>query len=167
MMISKTLASPFAGRVALAALGLGVTLLAGCASVSAPEQPLTVGVVEVDRILPKVSEYREASDKYESERAKLFSGLSPKASAAEVKQFMTAAKQREIEQSVEKWETFKIKFQDDTINKIRTSAATVAKDKKISLVLVSSPWRPLSQRMAVDITTDVLLDMQTSGRAAR
>lgn len=151
--------------LALALLGIG---LAGCnnASSSSP-QTFAVGVVDVERILPKLTEYNQAGDKYLNERKELFKGLSPKATKAEMDRFLTPEKRREIQQSEQKWEEYKAKLKDDTVEKVRASAAVVAKDKHLGLVLVTTPWKPLSQRMGVDVTTDVLIDMQNSGKAAR
>jgi Skp family chaperone for outer membrane proteins len=162
----------FIRGVAAAALGLACSVMGGCTSSSSTASSsaastFVVGVVDVERILPKIAEYNQAGDRYLRERSQLFKGLSPKATRAEADRFFTADKKREIQQAEQKWDEYKLKLQEETLDKVRQSATTVAKDKHLGLVLVSAPWRPLNQRMAVDITTDVLVDMQNSGHAVR
>lgn len=145
---------------------LSVALLAGCVSQAKQENrlPMVVGIVNVDLILPQLPEYREYSDKYQKERQELFKGMKPDPKS--LNSFMTPDKKKEIEKSVQKWDELKRKFLDQTMDKIRTAANKVARDKHIDIVLVNSPWFPVGERMAVDITTDVIIALKESGQAA-
>lgn len=146
-------------NVTKVALLLLLTLgLAGVGCVSQAQQlkpTLRVGIVNLDRVLPELPEYRQYSDQYLQERERLFKDLGndPKA----VEQYLKdSTKKQEIEQSIQKWDDTRRKFLDKVSDQVRVAANQVARDKQIDIVLVNAPWFPVNQRLAVDITTDVI-----------
>ncbi len=151
-----------------AGLGLGMALLAtmllgGCVSHARQENrlPMVVGIVNLDRVLPELPEYREYSEEYLRERSTLFKGLKP---GQDMKAFLTKPKQQEIEQSYQKWDEKKRKFLDQTMDKVRVAAQQVSREKRIDIVIVNAPWYPVSERMAVDITTDIIIALKEAGK---
>jgi Skp family chaperone for outer membrane proteins len=147
---------------------LAISLLAG-GCVSRAQQrdgrlPMLVAIVNVERILPELPEYREYSEKYMQDREKLFDGLPSVSDEQKLKAFLSDSKRQEIEKSVQKWDELKRKFTEQMMERIRASANAVAREKGIDVVLVSAPWHKVGQRMAVDITTDVILALKESGQ---
>jgi Skp family chaperone for outer membrane proteins len=142
------------------ALGLAS---AGCVSQAQQLHPtLRVGIVNLDRVLPELPEYRQYSDQYVQERARLFkdAGTDPK----QVEKYLKD-KQAEVQQSIQKWDETRRKFLDQVSEQVRVAANQVARDKQIDIVLVNAPWFPVSQRMAVDITTDVIYALRDNGKS--
>jgi len=157
----------------LAGLVAGLILvcgLAGCVSQAKQENrmPMVVGIVHMDRVLPEIPAYRDLSEKYETERLKLFEGLKAPQDPKALQEFMQDAKKKqEIEKSVQKWDEARRQFVDKTMDEVRAAAEKVARDKDVDIVLVDAPWYPVRERLAVDVTTDVIITLKESGKAAR
>jgi len=141
-------------------------VLGGCVSQAQQQEgkpAIRVGIVNLDRVLPELPEYRDYSEKYVKERLQLYKDLKP--NETDLKGYFTDKKRQEIEGSVKKWDELKRKFLERTREKVRAAADQVAREKKIDIVIVNAPWYPVSQRMAVDITTDIILALRESGKA--
>lgn len=135
----------------------------GCVSQAQQARvPLRVGIVNLDRILPELPEYRQYSDAYEAERTRLYQGLQTDQNGnAKVDE----QKKQEIEQANQKWDDTKRKFLEKVSDQIRLASNQVARDKQIDIVLVNAPWLPVNQRLAVDITTDVIYVLRDRGKS--
>ncbi|HEY3998324.1 MAG TPA: OmpH family outer membrane protein [Candidatus Xenobia bacterium] len=122
---------------------------------------LSIGIVDVNRIIQEQPEYQQYSQQYMDERKKLFDPGKAKTSA----QFKNVLVQRrnEIQEAEEKWGKIKQQFIVDITTRIQKASDQVMKDKKLDFVLMDAPWypgAPLHQSGAVDITTDVLLALK-------
>jgi len=142
--------------------GLGA---AGCVSRAQQLKPTTlrIGIVDMDRVIMELPKYHELSDRYLQERAQMFREIGNDPDA--MKKFLADEKKKEeIEHSVQKWDDERRKFLDQANDDLREAASQVARDKGIDIVLVNAPWHPVYQRMAVDITTDVIFVLRESGK---
>lgn len=147
--------------VALTALSIAV---GGCVSGAQQLKPtLRVGIVNLDRILPELPKYRHFSDQYLQERESLLKDMGK--DPAQMQKFLgDERKKLEIEQSIQKWDNTRRRFLGEVSDVVRTAAERVAQEKRLDIVLVNAPWFPVSQRMAVDITTDVIYALRETGK---
>lgn len=154
-----------ATRIALMLFAVLTAASVGCTSRGQEASPaLRVGIVYLDRILPQLKEYQEFSDQYVQDRMRLLKdfGTDPK----RVEQMLKDdTRRQEVEQSIQKWDQTRRKFLDRLSDEVRTASVTVAKDKQIDVVLQSAPWLPVNERMAVDITTDVMFALNEARKA--
>ncbi len=135
----------------------------GCSRQAQQPRLLRVGIVNLDRILPKLPEYQRYSEQFVSERQHLFRDMGGNPLA--IKKYLMNEKNKEaLAQSVQKWDDTQRRFVDQVTDEVRTAASAVARDKKIDIVLLNAPWYPVSEQMAVDITTDVILQLHETGK---
>ena len=145
----------------------GMLMIAGClshASQQADSRPaIRVGIVNLDRILPELPEYKQYSEAYQKERKELFRDVKIPKRPNQIPNISTQ-KRQEIEASVQKWDEKKRQFLENTLQGVKAASDQVVREKGIHIVLMSSPWLPVSQRMALDITTDVILTLREQGK---
>jgi len=149
-----------------AVLAVSGWLFTGCGAQAQQEHKsaMVVGIVHVDRVLPELPEYRQYSEAYQTEREALFKGLKQPNDPRALQSFLDSDKKQEIQKSVQKWDEKKRKFLDETMDKIRAASETVSKEKNIDIVIMNAPWYPVSERMALDITTDIIITLKESGK---
>lgn len=153
-------------KVAMVVLMVVGFACAGCVSRAQQLKPtLRVGIVNLDRILPELAEYRQYSDQYLQDRERLFKDVGDQNNPQTMqKLFADEKKKQEVEQSIQKWDDTRRKFLDRVSDEVRTASNQVAHDKGIDIVLVSAPWFQVSESMAVDITTDVIFALRDTGK---
>lgn len=157
-------------RVASIVVLLGVALTgaftSGCASrAHADKAGLRFGVVNLERILPEIDDYKKFSEQYVQERQRLIGelGTDPKKVEAFLKDDQ---RKQELEQSIQKWDQTRRKFVDKLTEEIRTASTAVAKEKNLDIVLIDTPWLHLYQRLGYDITIEVQAELK-DGKKAR
>jgi Skp family chaperone for outer membrane proteins len=154
--------------LAIGLLGLGL-MTAGCVTHAAAQQKddykpaIHVAIVDLGRILPELPEYKEASDEYAHERLELLKDVKMPSKPGQFPD-VPKAEQDKVNAAVRRWDDKKIKLMADVGAKVRAASERICKDKGIDIVLVNAPWLPVSQRMAVDITTDVILALRDQGK---
>ena len=145
-------------------LAVAVLAVAGCANRAGEREnhgAMRVGIVHMVPVLKELPEYKQGSEDYEKERLELFKDLKP---GGDWKKYAESHKEA-IEKSAQKWDDSRRKILDRIAEKVRTAAEAVSKDKKIDIVLVDAPWRPVVQTLAVDITTEVIYNLRETGKS--
>lgn len=152
--------------VVLLAAVVGAVVV-GCTSQAQQLKPtLRFGIVHLERILPELEEYKQFSEQYveDIKRLRQEVGTDPK----KVQEFMKDEQHRQaLEQSVQKWDVTRRKFLDKLSEDVRAASVVVAKQKEIDVVLVSAPWLPVEERMAYDITIEVLQQLKEDKNAPK
>lgn len=142
-------------------------ITAGCTSHAQQLKPsMHFGIIHLERILPELDDYKQFSDQYleDIKRLRQEIGSDPK----KAQEFMRDEQHRQaLEQSVQKWDVTRRKFLDKLSDEVRAASTVVAKQKDIDVVLVSAPWLPVDERLAYDITIEVLLQLKENKNAPR
>ncbi|MHB2018740.1 MAG: OmpH family outer membrane protein [Candidatus Xenobia bacterium] len=107
-----------------------------------------VGMVNLARVAPEVPEYSQVKVQFEQQQKTLLQ---------EAKHHPAQARA-----ATQRWEQTRQKLITDVETQARQAASQVARDKHLAAVIADAPWSPftpLAQYGATDITTDVLFAM--------
>ena len=141
-------------RQSLAVLVLGCVVLSGCGD--GTPRKLTVGTVDVMRVMEERPETRAIRLEWSSQAGDTYMRLSDVQDSAEA-----MALQKEIEERSAEWQKRVDAFMEESIQLVEASAAEIAKERGIDLVVVDNPLtQTVKYREGEDITTDISLLLQ-------
>ena len=137
---------------------LAALLVCGCQSQSG-DAKLKVGVLDTARILSEMPKYRDMQGNLQREQAEFQQTLPQRGDQVSQERY------KQIQASVEKrrseWQKRVNQTLKDAIKDIRDLTAQVADEKKLDMVVVSTPFsRSVHYSSGQDVTIDVLLKMK-------
>lgn len=149
----------------LLALSLGATALWGCQASEPkvvddgpPKASLKIGIVDTTRVLPEMPAYRDLKTNMMRDRNSFVASL-PQDPSRLTKEQMTQY-QAEAQQKQANWRKKTLETIQEATKTIKSQTAEVAQQKKIDLVVVSTPFaNSLFYYSGEDITLDVMLKM--------
>lgn len=141
----------------LLVVGLAITLLCGCQS--SGDGKMRIGVLDTSRILEDMPKYKDLQANLTREQMEFQNTLPRQGSD------VTEDQMKLIQQSVEKrrgeWQKRVNQTIQAAIKDIKDLTEEVARDKKLDIVVVSTPFtRSVHYNSGQDITLDVLLKMK-------
>ncbi len=144
--------------VAMVAIGAGVAL----GTVGCEPRELKTGTVDTAKLLQYDEEYQKLAKQYFDERIKLTNELrkAVASTGGEIRDQATYDKFTKAEADLNKeWTKITHEFIERKMDKVEKACAIISKNKGIDLVLLDSPQNPVVESGAVDISSDVMVEL--------